>query len=60
MNWAAAAAQLTEERRAHEGLNPLKLGPPALRKQLFSILNEIRAYFQREGGVEPVRSASSG
>ena len=60
MNWVATAAQLTEERQAHAGLNPLKLGPLALRKQLFSILNEIRAYFQREGGIEPVRSASSG
>ena len=59
VNWAAAAAQLTEERQAHAGLNPLKLGPPALREQLFSILKEIRAYFQREGGVEPAQSAKS-
>ena len=45
VNWTAAAAQLIEECRAHAGLNPLKLGPPALREQLFSILKEIRAYF---------------
>lgn len=47
VNWAGAAAKVTEERQAYAHNNPLKLGPPALKQQLAGIIQECAGLLLR-------------
>ena len=49
VNWAAAAAKVNQERRAHAANNPQKLSPPALKQQMAGIISAVATYYLHNG-----------